>query len=99
MAKTNSISSTFKISELPEIKNLDGKDVFLISDEENGKLYTRKLSFNKLLTVLAENPDFVEKLIADDKLSSNIANTVNNYMESADFDVTEINGGNAFGEN
>ena len=82
---------TFKISQLEEIQNLDDKDLFLISDYEGGKCYTKKLTMGKLLAVLAQNPDFIEKLLADETVEKTIDDKVDAALK-----IIEINGGDAF---
>ena len=82
---------TFKISQLEEIQNLDEKDLFLISDYEGGKCYTKKLTMGKLLTVLAQNPDFIEKLLEDETVEQTISDKVDEALN-----IVEIDGGNAF---
>ena len=47
---------TFKISELHSIENLDKEDLFLVSDYEGGKCYTRKITYGMLTDYLGKNP-------------------------------------------
>lgn len=53
--------STFKISEIPQIQNIDNDDLLLVADKEGGKYYSRNMTIDQLVSkVLASvivNPD------------------------------------------
>lgn len=93
--KTPSTEKTFKISQLEEIENLDDKDLFLVSDYEGGKCYTKKLTMKKLLGVIANNPDLIQFILdQQSELDEQIKNKVDDKVEQA-FDIRTIDGGNA----
>ena len=94
---------TFKISQLEEISNLDDKDLFLVSDYEGGKCYTKKLTLKKFLTTIiptvVNDPSLIEKILDDQgELDEKIDEKVNTKVEEA-FDIQTIDGGNANGLN
>ncbi len=89
----NNNDKTFTISQLEEIRNLDDKDLFLISDYEGGKCYTKKLTYNHLMQFISKNPTLIKKIIEDDSISQKIEKTVENAISA--IDITVIDGGNA----
>lgn len=91
------IQKTFKISQLEEIENLDDKDLFLVSDYEGGKCYTKKLTMKKLLNVIANNPELIQFILDQQgELDEQIQTKVDDKIEEA-FAIQTINGGNAHG--
>lgn len=91
------VEKTFKISQLEEIENLDDKDLFLVSDYEGGKCYTKKLTMKKLLSVVANNPELIQFILDQQgELDEQIQNKVNDKVEEA-FDIQTIDGGTARG--
>lgn len=64
-----------KISHLPEIKNIDSEDLFLISDYENGRCFSKKLSVGHLMDYIADNvassmiSDIVPAIISSEQIS------------------------------
>ena len=91
------VEKTFKLSQLEEIENLDDKDLFLVSDYEGGKCYTKKLTMKKLLTVIANNPELIQFILDQQgELDEQIQNKVNDKVEEA-FDIQTIDGGTAHG--
>ena len=91
------VEKTFKISQLEEIDNLDDKDLFLVSDYEGGKCYTKKLTMKKLLTVIANNPELIQFILDQQgELDEQIQTKVNDKVEEA-FDIQTIDGGSAHG--
>lgn len=92
---------TFKISQLDEIQNLDGEDLFLVSDYEGGKCYTKKLTLSKLQSVLEQaivnNPQLIDLIMNDEsEIDNKISQKVDNKVEEA-FKIVQIEGGNATG--
>lgn len=61
--KTSQPEKTFKISQLKEISNLDDEDLFLVSDYEGGKCYTKKLTYKMLMNKLANNPELIRFIL------------------------------------
>ncbi len=93
-----STEKTFKISQLEEIENLDDKDLFLVSDYEGGKCYTKKLTMKKLLNVVANNPQLIQFILDQQgELEDQISQKVDHKVEEV-FDINTIDGGNANGE-
>ena len=91
------VEKTFKISQLEEIQNLDDKDLFLVSDYEGGKCYTKKLTMKKLLNVIANNPNLIQFILDQQgELDEQIQTKVNDKVEEA-FDIQTIDGGTAHG--
>lgn len=62
-SSNNKEEKTFKVSELSTITHLDNDDLFLMSDKENGKYYTKNLTFEKLINVISNN-EFLAQAIA-----------------------------------
>lgn len=92
------VEKTFKISQLEEIENLDDKDLFLVSDYEGGKCYTKKLTMKKLLNVVANNPELIQFILDQQgELDEQISQKVDHKVDEA-FDIRTIDGGNASGE-
>ena len=85
---------TFKISQLEEIETLDDKDLFLISDYEGGKCYTKKLTMKKLMTVMANNPSLISAILSDEIVDEEITEKVDTKVQEA-LDIQIINGGDA----
>lgn len=93
--KTPSTEKTFKISQLKEIENIDDEDLFLVSDYENGKCYTKKLTMKKLLDAIADNPKLIDFILdQQSELDKQIKDKVEDKIEQA-FDVRTIDCGNA----
>lgn len=77
---------TFKISDLRDITNLDGKDLFLVSDHTDNSFHTRKLSAsvlfekiqNNVIGYLSANETFLEKLAVKivEQYGSNMTNAI-----------------------
>lgn len=86
---------TFKISQLKEITNLDDEDLFLVSDYEQGKCYTKKITKKALMDAFINNPDLIQ-LIMDQQgeLDEQIQKKVDDKVEEA-FTINMIDGGNA----
>ena len=55
---------TFKVSDLKQITNLDNEDLFLMSDKEHGKYYTKNLTFKKLVDVIASNEALAKAIVS-----------------------------------
>ena len=86
--------NTFKISQLRDIENLDGSDLFLVSDHTKGTFYTRKLSasvlFNKIQDIVVNhittNETFLNNLahaivkISGNEISSSITPNIQNTV-------------------
>lgn len=86
--------NTFKISQLKDIENLDGSDLFLVSDHTGNNFYTRKLSasvlFNKIqnnvINHITTNKTFLNQLaqeivkISGNEISSAITPNIQNTV-------------------
>ena len=61
-----------KISHLPEIKHIDGKDLFLVSDYEHGRYYSKKLSVDHLMEYITDRiePSIVSSVISSEEMSA-----------------------------
>ena len=53
---------TFKISDLEEvsISNIDDKDSFVITDYNKGKHFTKRISMQRLMTVIGRSPEVIK---------------------------------------
>lgn len=60
--------STFKISKIPQIQNIDGDDLLLVADKEGGKYYSRNMTIDqlvsKVLTAVIVNPNIQAQIQA-----------------------------------
>lgn len=76
--------NTFKISQLRDIENLDGNDLFLVSDHTGGTFFTRKLSasvlFNKIQDIVVNHITTNEAFL--DKLAEKIVKISGNEISS-----------------
>ena len=87
---------TFTISKLPEVERLDDEDLFLMTDKEGDKVYTRKLKLSHLVQFLGDNPDLIRQIIEQDELDQQIQTKVETKVDEA-LKITEIYGGNSNG--
>jgi len=68
--------------------------LFLISDYEGGKCYTKKLTMKKLMTVMANNPSLISAILSDEIVDEEITEKVDTKVQEA-LDIQIINGGDA----
>ena len=60
--KTDKDYKVFKISDLEEVKisNIDDQDSFLITDYQNGKHFTKRISIERLMKVIGNSPEVIK---------------------------------------
>lgn len=55
---------TFTISQLPQIKNIDGNDLLLVSDYDSRKLTTKKMTLSQLAKYVADDQKLTDEMSA-----------------------------------
>ena len=90
--KTDKDYKVFKISDLEEVKisNIDDQDSFLITDYQNGKHFTKRISIERLMKVIGNSPEVIKQLLADEELDQQIQEKVDEALN-----ITIIDGGTA----
>lgn len=97
MANTKTQQNTFKISDLDEIdiKHIDDKDSFLITDYNGKNKFTKRITMKKLMNVIANNKQLIQQLLEDDDLDQSIQTKVDEKIDKATLAFDTINGGDA----